>query len=151
MGVYTFSLNDETAKKFKNETPKQETSAVLEQLMKDYLDEQPEKEIILDLKKLNLSDSQQQLLDMLIEEKISKKNTNNLFSACRKKNIYGRSHHFGEGLSSIVNNEEIPYKLENDVIISKDVDCSCGSSQAFVALVKNDFSCFNCGKKIVRY
>lgn len=149
MGVHTFSLDDDVAQNFKNKTPKQETSAVIEQLMRDYLDEAPEKEILFDLSKLRLSDSQQQLLELLIKKNVNGRPTNALFNLCKSRSIYGRSHHFGEGLKSIVQNDEIPYRREGDKIYADEIECSCGSSQSFAVVLKNNKECPSCDRKII--
>lgn len=149
MGVHTFSLDDSVAQNFKNQTPPQETSAVIEQLMRDYLDEEPEKEIIFNKESLRLSDSQQELVELLIEKNVNGKSTNALFGLCRGKGIYGRSHHFGEGLKSIVQNEEIPYRRKDDKIYADEIKCGCGSKQSFALVLKNDKKCLNCDKQIV--
>jgi len=149
MGVHTFSLDDGIAQKFKNETPQQETSACLEQLMRDYLDEMPEQDIIFDINSLRLSNSQQELLELLVDKNINGRSTNALFSLCKSRSIYGRSHHFGEGLKSIVQSDKIPYIRKNDKIYADEIECSCGSSQSFAVVLKNNKECPNCDRKIV--
>ena len=151
MTVKTYSLDEEVAEKFKQETPQQETSKVLEQLMRDYVDDAPEKDIQVDLQKLSLSDSQQELLDAMVERNITEKTTNSMFGMARKKSIYGRSHHFSEGLGSLVKNDEVPYtKNSNGKIIPEEVECSCESSFYLNVLIDNDCKCLDCDKVIVR-
>lgn len=151
MGIHTYSLDDEVARKFKEETPSQETSKVLEHLMKEYLDEAPDQNIQVDLQKISLSDAQRDFLEALVDRNIKQKTTNSLLHLAKKRGIYGRSHHFGEGLSTIVEHSEIPYvRSSNGKIVTDEVTCSCGASSYFHILVDNDMKCPGCEKVIVR-
>jgi hypothetical protein len=150
MGIHTYSLDDEVAKRFKNQTPSQEASKVLEQLIRDYLDDKPEKNIQIDLNSLSLSDSQRELLDAMVDRNFSEKTTNSLFNLAKKHGIYGRSHHFGEGMKSLIQNDEIPYtRNKNGNIVADEVDCDCGASFYFNTLVGNESKCPNCGQVIL--
>lgn len=149
MAVKTYSIDNNIAEKFKDETPEQETSKVLEQLMRDYLDEAPDKEIVLNLRKTRLSKSQQELLEMMIRRNIHGRTTNSLFNLSRKNDIYGRSHHFGEGLKSIISSDKVPYYIDDDEIKADTVECVCEARQPFKMVVENQGECANCGKKFV--
>lgn len=124
---------------------------MLQQLMEEYIEESANKEIVLDLKSLKLSDAQQDLLNLLIEKNVNRKSKTALFSACRGKGIYSRSHHFGEGLSSLVQNKDVPYRIKDEKVVPEQVSCSCEASISFSALVDRDFKCVGCDKRIVRF
>lgn len=151
MGVHTYSIDDKVATRFKDKTPEQETSSVLEQLMRDYLDESPKQDIQLDLTKNHLSKSQQNLLELMIEKNIHGRSTQSLMAAARRNDIYSRSHHFGEGLRAVIESESNPYiRGDNGDIKSGTIKCSCGASNPFHMVVGKDGECPKCGKKIVR-
>jgi len=150
MAIKTYSIDKDIAKKFKDQTPEQETSNVLEQLMRDYIDEQPDQEIVLDLVNTGLSDSKQELLEAMIDENINRKGNQPLFGLARSQNIYGRSHHFGKGLKSIVTSDEIPYTREGDKIVSDTLQCSCNARFPINLFIDEGGDCPSCGKKAVR-
>lgn len=150
MGVHTFSIDDEIAQKFKEQTPSQETSNVVEQMMRDYLDETPDQDIQLDFNNLGLSQSQEELVQLFAEKNVKKKTTNAVFDLAKKNGIYGRSHHFGEAMESISNNKDIPYAVRNEKLISEAVECSCGARMQINVVIDNDCRCFQCDTKIVR-
>lgn len=151
MTIKTYSIDEKVAEKFADQTPEQETSAVLEQLMRDHLEEQPDTEITLDLKNTGLSDKQEELLHAMVKDNVSKIGRNQLFGKARKYNIYGRSHHFGKAVSSIVNSDELPYIIEDDDVLTENVECG-GCSQRFPinVLVDNEGVCPKCDTKTVR-
>ncbi len=107
MAIKTYSIDDDIADKFAEQTPEQETSSVLEQLMRDYLDEQPDQEIVSDLKNTGLSDSQEDMVHAMVKDNVSRIGSQQLFSKAKKYSVYGSSHHFGSRMKAIVNNEDI--------------------------------------------
>lgn len=151
MAIKTYSIDDEIADKFAEQTPEQETSAVLEQLMRDYLDENPDQDIVLDLKNTGLTDSQEEMVHAMVKDNVSSIGSTQLFSKAKKYNVYGRSHHFGDGISAIVSSEKIPYSKEDDKFVSENVPCGgCGQGFPINVLVDNDGVCPKCDTKTVR-
>lgn len=149
MTVKTYSIDEKLAEKFKNQTPKQETSNVLENLMRDYLDETPDRDIQLDLTKTNLNDNQQRLLEEMVERNISNSNKQRINRICRQKNIYKDSKYVGQALKAIDKDENIPYTLINGKVEPEDVKCNCGSKAPFKVLLKNNKECPECNAQIV--
>jgi len=150
MAIKTYSINEDVAEKFKQQTPEQETSNVLQQLMEDYINETPSRDIQIDLKKTGLTRKQQRLLDLIVEENRKKIGTTKLYEKARSSNIYGSSHHFGNGLKAIVKSDSIPYTRDGDKIVPERVECGCGSAATLNVLIGNTGECLKCGKTIVR-
>jgi len=149
MAVKTYSIDKNTAEKFKEQTPEQETSKVLENLMKEYIEGSPEQKIVLDVSKNRLTDSQNELLEMFIDNNLSSKSTQSAFQNARGRNIYSRSHHFGKAMKAI-SNSKMPYSTENGKVVTEKVECDCGASFYFNIYVAQDGFCPNCEKKAVR-
>lgn len=150
MVVKTYSVDKEVAEKFKKNTPRQETSNILENLMREYLDEAPDIDIQLDLTSTELNDNQQKILNMMVEENISNKNSKALFRMSKSRGIYKESKYFGQALKTIVKNQNIPYTRDGDKIEPEEVECSCGANVSLKAVLGNDCKCIGCGAKIVK-
>lgn len=150
MAVKTYSIDDKVAEDFKENTPKQETSNVLEELMQDYLDSSPERNIQLDLKKTGLNDNQQRLLEEMIEDNFSSKSLQAVTNLSRSKNIYNDSKYVGEALKAMDKSDLIPYSTNDGKVYPEDVECECGSRVSFNVLVSNDCKCLGCENKIVQ-
>jgi len=149
MAIKTYSINEEIAEKFKEETPRQQTSNVLENLMREYIDETPDRNIQLDMTRTNLNDNQQRLLEEMIERNVNSVNKQYINRICREKNIYKDSKYVGQAIKAIVKDDNIPYKLLNGKVEPEDVRCSCDCATAFNVLLENDRKCLKCEAEIV--
>lgn len=152
MGIKTYSIEDEIAKKFKEQTPARETSKVLENLMKEYLDEKPDSELEHKtlFEDLELTRKQNMLLDFLITKDFSEgTKVVKIFKSAQDEGIYSRKHHFKEAIKVLSKNEKIPYKLENNKLTKLDVNCVCGTTWPISGLRKTGGECKKCDRKLV--
>jgi DNA-directed RNA polymerase subunit RPC12/RpoP len=151
MVVKTYSIDEDVAEDFKHKTPAQETSAVLEQLMREYIGDTEDVELALDLNKTNLNEKQTKLLKELLLHNKPKVSRSEFFKLAKKNNIYTESRWFKHAAKKIVASDKIPVEKNGAKFELEKIDCpNCGFDNYTDILVQENGKCDECGAKILK-
>jgi len=157
MAIRTYSIDEEIAEKFKNQTPKQKTSQELEKLMADYIDEDAskKKEPIKILDRDLVSKRRRDLVKAMTENGWFCKTGSQIMKKCRSEGLYqGKTakHHFSEAKKFLVNCDEVPIVREGSKLVGEKFTCKdddCDALTSLPGLEYNDMRCEVCGRRYV--
>jgi len=152
MAIRTYSIDDQTAEEFKEQTPDRKTSEILQNLMEEYLGDQKHQDLEHEtlFENVKLTQKQNALLDFLITKDFKQgKKLAAIFQECKNEGIYSRKHHFKEAIKNLSNNDRIPYDVEGSKLTKLKVNCICGASWPISGLQKSAGVCTQCDRKIV--
>lgn len=157
MAIRTYSIDEEIAEKFKNQTPKQKTSQELEKLMAEYIDENAseKKEPIKILDRDLVSKRRRDLVKAMTENGWFYRTGSQIMKKCRSEGLYqGKTaqHHFREARKFLLNCDEVPIVREGSKLIPDEFICREDGCEAYItlpALDSNDMECPKCGRRYV--
>jgi len=153
----TYSLNAELAQKFDEETPSRKTSQELENAMRQYLGEQDHSENSYLFDSIELTDNQDQLLDMILQKDLPKLAESNddmmkmsdVVKSAKSRGIYANTGSAKNAVKSFGSNENIPFIRQGSKLAPMKVSCECGSVCLVTVLVKNGGECPKCCDQII--
>lgn len=155
MAIQTYSIDKEIAEKFKAQTPDQKTSAKLEELMAEYIDEDVEEK----KQPLKLTDpavvskKRRKLFRNIVEKNWLGKQKSQIFSKIRGTGMYSGDsgkYHFKQAMKFLLKLDDVPIMSENDKIVAEEFICmneGCDAGLTAHVLRKNDFKCLSCGRR----
>ena len=153
--IKTYSIDEQIAQKFSEQTPQQETSKELEKLMADYIDEdlEPKKEPVKVLDRNVVSDKRRKLVEIIVKEDYWKKTGPQVFKKLKSKGRYqgdSGSYHFKEALKFLEKLEGSGIKREKRKIVPKQFNCKEEGCKAIISLKnlnKNNMECPKCERR----
>lgn len=157
MAIRTYSIDEEIAEKFKNQTPKQKTSQELEKLMADYIDQDASKKRkpIKILDRDLVSKRRRDLVEAMTENGWFYRGTSKIMKKCRSEGLYqGKTakHHFREAKKFLIRSDAVPIGKKGGKLVPEEFDCmddGCEARLTLPALDSNDLMCPECGRRYV--
>lgn len=158
MAIQTYSIDEEIAQKFKNQTPERKTSARLEELMADYIQEDSQKlrEDVKLLDRDKVTPKRRQLFKKILEKDLDNLPDSKIRKALHKHSLYtgdSGKHHYREAVKFMIREDDVPLTKDyggNLVFESKEcMDEDCDSEFSVKVLKKNDMECPACGRGYV--
>jgi len=157
MAIRTYSINEEIAEKFKNQTPKQKTSQELEKLMAEYIDEDASRkeEPIKILDRDLVSKRRRDLVKAMVDNSWFYRSAPEIMKKCRSEGLYqGKTakHHFREAKNFLIRSDEVPIEKKGGKLVPEEFDCmndGCEARLTLPALDSKDLMCPECGRRYV--
>lgn len=152
MGIQTYSLPDELAEKFKNNTPERKTSKKLREIMREYLEdkdvevedqENPNEGLVNPIDLSSLTNKQKKLFKTIYENAYFGLNKAKMRTkAVKNHGVYSRTRSYREGIDTLVKNDSVPIVFKGGKIVSQQIDCpKCGSDSTLEEIKDEDGDC----------